>query len=718
MSRRPAFPFFFLFFLFLLVLAVALPAAAQKRAFTLEDLYRIESLGAVRVAPDGSSVVYTLTTSDLPRARRETHLWSVAPDGSNARQLTFHERGEGSPAFSPDGRWLAFVSARDGHANLYLLPRAGGEPRQLTRITTGVSDPVWSPDSRWIAFASDVYPECGADEACNARIAGRWSKGPLSAHLADALLYRHWTAWKDGTRTHILLVNVESGAIRDLTPGDHDSPPFQLGGPVQYDFSPDSTELCFVSKRVPDPASSTNSDLFVVSLADSKAEPRNITASNPAFDGSPLYSPDGRYIAYRLQRQPGYESDRFRLALYDRRQGTTRELAGEVDNWIEAFAWAPDSGSIYVQVDEEGRTPIYRADLSGGARRVLVHATIDDWALAPRGDALIYVSRAVGSPAELYRADLTAAGAGPPRPLTSHNADVAAEVDIRPAEELWVPGAGGRKVHVFVVKPHGFDPGRKYPLILNVHGGPQQQWTDAFRGDWQVYPGAGYIVAFANPHGSTGYGQAYTAQISRDWGGAVFEDLMKVTDALAALPYVDADRMGAMGWSYGGYMMNWFAGRTTRFKALASMMGVFDLRSFYGATEELWFPEWDLGGTPWTSPLYERWSPSTLVPQFRTPMLVITGERDYRVPYTQSLQLFTALQKMGVPSRLIVFSDAGHWPGWYEMALYYTAHLEWFQKYLGGGGPPWSTEAFLRNAVFDRETGQRIDRPASTPGAR
>jgi len=261
---------------------------------------------------------------------------------------------------------------------------------------------------------------------------------------------------------------------------------------------------------------------------------------------------------------------------------------------------------------------------------------------------------------------------------------------------------------MFIVKPHNFDPSRKYPLILNVHGGPQSNWADAFRGDWQVYPGVGYVVAFPNPHGSTGFGQDYTSEISGDFGGRVFEDLMKVTDSLEKLPYVDATRMGAMGWSYGGYMMMWFEGHTDRFKAIASMMGIYDLRSFHGATEELWFPEWDLEGRPWDSPDYERWSPSNFVKNFKTPTLVISGERDYRVPYTQSLHFFTDLQEMKVPSRLIIYSNAGHWPRWYEMALYYTAHVEWFNKYLGGDPPPWTTEQFLRNAVFDRTTGKRI----------
>jgi dipeptidyl aminopeptidase/acylaminoacyl peptidase len=302
----------------------------------------------------------------------------------------------------------------------------------------------------------------------------------------------------------------------------------------------------------------------------------------------------------------------------------------------------------------------------------------------------------VGEPAEIFRS-----GKGV---LSHFNDALARDVDIRPAEMISVSG-----IQVFIVKPHNFDPSKKYPLILNVHGGPQSQWADAFRGDWQVYPGAGYVVAFPNPHGSTGFGQEFTAEISGDWGGKVYDDLMRVTDALAQMPYVDTTRMGAMGWSYGGYMMNWFEGHTDRFKAIASMMGLFNLKSFYGATEELWFPEWDLKGQPWNSQLYEQFSPSNYVRNFKTPCLVISGERDYRVPYTQGLEMYTALQKMHVPSRLIVYSEAGHWPSWYEMALYYTAHLEWFQKYLGGGAPPWSTEAFLRNAVFDTATGKRIE---------
>jgi dipeptidyl aminopeptidase/acylaminoacyl peptidase len=702
-----------------LLVQASSPGFAQKRAFTIEDVYRVTGLGDLRVSPDGKSVLYTVTTSDLARARRTTHVWTMDADGGNDRQITFSEKSDYAPSYSPDGQWIAFVSTRSGDANLHLMPRSGGESRALTKISTGVSDPVWSPDGRWIAFSTDVYPECGADEACNKKIADRWRKGPLNAHMADRLLYRHWTSWKDGTRTHIFLVDVATGALRDVTPGDEDSLPFQLGGPVQYDFSPDSTELVLVSKRVSDPASSTNNDLWLLPVARTDATLRNITGSNPGYDGSPLYSPDGQYIAYRMQKQPGYESDLFRLALYDRKSGASRVLTESFRNWINDFQWAPDSRAIYFLAEVDGETPLHRLDVeTGRVTQVLAQGTIDGFALTPAADRVFFVSRSVGRPQEIHTAALASASpAENVKALTAVNAPLAGEVDIRPAESMRVEGALGAQVEVFIVKPHGFDPSRKYPLILNVHGGPQQQWTDGFRGDWQVYPGAGYVVAFANPHGSTGYGQEFTAQISGDWGGAVYEDLMRVADALAKLPYVDAARMGGMGWSYGGYMMNWIAGHSDRFKALASMMGLYDLRSFYGATEELWFPEWDLKGTPWTSPLYERWSPSGFVKGFKTPTLVITGERDYRVPYTQSLQFFTALQKMGVPSRLIVYADAGHWPSWYEMALYYTAHLEWFHEYLGGDPPPWTTEAFLRNAVFDKETGKRIDeKPVETAG--
>jgi dipeptidyl aminopeptidase/acylaminoacyl peptidase len=324
--------------------------------------------------------------------------------------------------------------------------------------------------------------------------------------------------------------------------------------------------------------------------------------------------------------------------------------------------------------------------------------SVRDFAVSGKGD-IAFTFNSVATPPELY---VLRAGETTARKLTNFNDAIVAEYDIRPLEELWVDGPAGRKVHVFVVKPHGFEAGKKYPLILNVHGGPQFQWADSFRGDWQVYPAAGYVVAFPNPTGSTGYGHDYMAAISQDWGGRVYREILAVTKALSQLDYVDPKRMGAMGWSYGGYMMNWLLGKRAEFAAIASMMGLFDLRAFYGSTEELWFPEWDIGGTPWDNPeAYARFDPASHIAAMSTPTLIVTGKKDYRVPYTQSLQLFTSLRRRNVPARLVVLPNDGHWPSVSTgMPLYYAAHLDWFHRYLGGEPSPIDPMHLVRGVGF------------------
>ncbi|MGE5237159.1 MAG: prolyl oligopeptidase family serine peptidase [Acidobacteriota bacterium] len=683
----------------IVTLVGAVAHSAEKRPFTIADHYRVIGVSDPQVSPDGRRIVYVATHTELASATRWSELRMMNGDGSGDRALTVGHHLDSSPRWSPDGNAIAFVSNRTGDENqLFLLPLDGGDPRQLTSFSMGVSSPVWSPNGRFLAVASDVYPECGAVVACNAKIRRAWSEGPLQAHLTDTLLYRHWTSWRDGTFTHVLLVKLADGSLTDLTPGAFDAPVFSLGGETGYAFAPDGKELVVVSNHDPVPARSTNADLWAIPIDDGGRPGKEIdlTADNPAWDGSPAYSPDGRFIAYRTQRVPGYESDRFRIAVYDRSTGTHRVVTADFPNWIDSFAWSPDGTRLVFAAELEGRTPLFELSLASGAiRSLFTDATIDAWQLFSGG--VVYTRRSVAEPSEVYRSEL----AGTHRTKLSHvNDALLAEVDVRPAETMWVAGPQGRRIEVFIVTPHGFDPAKKYPLILNVHGGPQSQWEDAYRGDWQVYPGAGYVVAFPNPTGSTGYGQPFTDGITRDWGGKVYEDVMAVVDALAKLPYIDASRMGAMGWSYGGYMMMWLEGHTDRFRAIASMMGVYDLRAMHSATEELWFPEHDLGGEPWNSPEYLTWSPSEFVKGFKTPCLVITGEKDFRVPYTQSLEFFTDLQEMGVPSRLAVFSKAGHWPSWYEMAFYYDLHLDWFHRYLGGGPAPWDPDKFLRNEVF------------------
>ena len=394
-----------LFSIFLLLSFVSVPA--QKRAFTIEDLYRVKNISDLHVSPDGKSIVFAVAISDLGRAKKTTHIWTMNIDGKNLRQLTTGETNASSPSFSPDGKQILFVSSKDGSDNLYLVAAnplnvAKNPWRKLTNISTGVSDPLWAPDGKWIALSSDVYPECNGDDACNKKIATRWSEGPLKAHMADELLYRHWTSWKDGTRTHTFIVNAATGATRDLTPGDHDAPTFQLGGPLQYDFSPDSKELVYVSNHDAVPALSTNNDLWIISLADKDAEPHHITAANPAYDGSPKYSPDGKYIGYRMQKQPGYESDRFRIALWDRATRQITVLSEAFDNWVDEFRWSRDSRAMYFSGPVAGQNPIFRLDLASKAiTQVLADKTIDASDFDSSELRLFYIKRSVGEPAEI-----------------------------------------------------------------------------------------------------------------------------------------------------------------------------------------------------------------------------------------------------------------------------------------------------------------------------
>jgi dipeptidyl aminopeptidase/acylaminoacyl peptidase len=678
----------------------------NKRAFEIADYYRTAFVGAPAVSADGSVVAFPVTRYDLPAGESWSEIWMMGADGSGLRQMTRGQHHDSSPVLAPDGASLLFVSDRGEGSQLYLMPVDGGEPRELTDFPLGLSGPVWSPDGKWIAVQADVYPECGADAACNQGIADAVAAGPLKARMSDELLYRHWTSWREGRFSHVLLVNAASGeVVRDLTPGRWDSPTFAVGGAGGYVFSPDGAELCVVSNRDKEQASSTNSDLWLIPLGG--GDGANITASNRGWDGNPVYSPDGRSIAFRSQATPGYESELFRIGLYDRRSKTVRYLtdASNFDNWINDLQWSKDGAQLFFTADLKGENPVFRVALDGGTpSEVVADGAIAGWGLAAGDRSLIYTRSRVGQPPEIFAAPVAG---GEARRLTALNETLAAEVDIRPAEILWVESDEGQMIQVFLVKPHDFDPKKKYPLILNVHGGPQSPWRDRYRGDWQVYPGKGYVVAFPNPTGSAGFGQDFVDAIACDWGGRVYRDLMTVTDALEELPFVDAERVGAMGWSYGGYMMMWFAGHTDRFEAIASMMGVYDLRSMWGATEELWFVEHDLCGRPWTSENYETWSPSSFAENYVTPTLVITGEQDYRVPYTQSLHFFTDLQVQDVPSRLVVYPKAGHWPSWYEMAFYYLVHLDWFHQWLGGEPAPWDPVEFLRNQVFTRdETGE------------
>lgn len=671
---------------------------AQKRAFTIADLYKIRNVSSPVISPDGKRIAFVESSSDLPKGKSQANIYVINTDGSNKIAITTNKKGH-EPFWGNDNKNLYFVSSESGISQVYRYDFADGKTQKLTDFSMGIDSPILSPDNQLIAFAANIYPECGSNSKANERTDSLATNGPTQAYLADHLLFRHWTEYAAGKCTHILIYNLAKQSCTDVTPGTFSSPVFMLGGGVGFNFSPDSKELCYVSNHTDHPEANTNADLFLVPVTGGQAV--NITKNNEAWDGSPVYSPDGKYIAYRKQVVPGYESDRFRIAIYSRKTGSSEILSETFDNWVDDIKWNKDSKSIYFTGEVNGYEPIYKIDI---ATRKIISVSgdkaISAFDLDFKGN-IYYTASTTEKPAALYRQNLTK---NKITQLTFLNKELENDVDIRPSETMWVEGANGQKVEVFIVTPHNFDPNKKYPLILNVHGGPQMQWMNSFRGDWQVYPGAGYIVAYPNPHGSTGYGQEFTHSISGDWGGAPYVDLMKVTDALANLSYVDSTRIGAMGWSFGGYMMNWFQAQTKRFKCLASMMGLYDLKSMWGATEELWFPDFELKGQPWNSELYKKFSPSEYVRNFATPTLIMTGQLDFRVPYNQSLEYFTTLQTLGIPSRLIVLKNDGHWPDNIKsMPLYYDAHLDWFHKYLGGDPAPYDVEKLIKNQVFNKK---------------
>jgi dipeptidyl aminopeptidase/acylaminoacyl peptidase len=674
--------------IFTLTLATAAKVKEQQpsRPFTINDLLRVRRVSDPQLSPDDRWIAYTIADTDKAANKRITQIYLISSDGGETRQLTNEKQSSSSPRWSPDGKHLAFVSARDGEAQIWTIELSeGAVAKKLTNISTGADGPVWSPDGKWIAFTSDMYPDCSNDD-CNKHHAEQIAETKVRAKVVDRLLYRHWNSWKEGKRTHVFVALTETGQSRDLTPGDYDAPPFNLGGPTDYAFSPDSKELAFARNTDKDEARSTNGDIFTVPV--SGGDPRRITGDNPANDLSPAYSPDGRYLAYRAQSRPGFESDRWRLMLFDRKTGQSHSLTDQFDSSVEAFTFSADGQKIYFSALERGHQPVYELSISGGPIKKLINEGVnDDLQASADGKTLIFTRQTFTQPIDIYKSDIT--GLGVTR-LTKANDSLLSDFALKPAEEISWEGAAGAKVYGYVVKPPNFTATRKYPLVVLIHGGPQGAWNDSWSYRWnpQLFAAAGYVVLMPNPRGSFGYGQKFVDEISGDWGGRVYTDIMNGAVYVASMPYIDRDRIGAAGGSYGGYMVNWLEGHNNdprlKFSVLVSHDGVYNLTSMYGATEELWFPEWEFKGTPWTNPeMYAKWSPHMFVKDFKTPMLVIHGDMDYRVPIGEGLQLFTALQRQGVESKLLVFPDEGHWvlkPQ--NSELWYNTVLGWLDAHL------------------------------------
>ncbi len=665
-------------------LALAAPASFAQQPFTVHELVAMDRVSGPAVSPDGRLVVFTVSELDLEGNRRRTDLWVIGADGRSLRRLTNHPAADMSPVWSANGRHVWFLSSRSGSMQVWRLALDGGEPVQVTTLPLDVGSFAVSPDGTRLAVSVEVFPDCPTLECTTTRLK-EIDERKATGRLFDRLLLRHWDTWKDGRRSHILVVPAAGGPAVDVMAGmDADSPSKPFGGSEEFTFTPDGRAIVFTARDAGrEEAWSTNLDLFVVPV-DGSAKPRNLTAANRAADTGPVFAPDGRTLAYRAMARPGYESDKFTILLRTWPDGPVRPLAADWDRSPNELVWAPDGRTIYATAADLGHTSLFAIDVATGRVRTLIR---DGHAATPgvAGDRLVVAIDHFRSPAELY--SVTPDGSDL-KPLTAINASRLAAVKLGEPEQFTFKGWAEETVYAWVVKPVDYDPSKKYPVAFLIHGGPQGSFSNNFHYRWnpQIYAGAGYAAVMVDFHGSTGYGQAFTDSIRGDWGGKPLVDLQRGLDAaLARYPWMDGSRVCALGASFGGYMINWIAGTwPDRFRCLVNHDGNLDERMAYFATEELWFPEWDHMGTPWENPEgYAKHNPIELVKNWKTPMLVIHGGRDYRVVDAQGIATFTVLQRRGIPSQFLYFPDENHWvlkPA--NSILWHETVLAWLARWL------------------------------------
>ena len=666
-------------------------AQIGTRRMTVEDLLAVKSVGGLKLSPDGKKAVYSVSALDKTTNKSNSDLWvaEVSRSGS-PRRLTTNVASDSEPAWLPDNRTVVFLSSRSGSSQIWQIEIDGGEARQITSLPVDVAGgPVVSPDGKLAAFPVRVYPGKSVQETADED--KKREAAPSKVKTFDSLMIRHWDTYDDGKRSHIFVADLATGKTTDLSPAlTSNAPPGPFGGSGEYAFSPDSKTVVFTAEPLKEHAWTTNNDLWQV--PSTGGELKNLTATNPGADSLPAFSPDGKHLAYLRQIRAGFEADQNVLTILELSTGKITELTRSIDRPVHEFSWAGDGSTLLATIENEGNQDIFVIDPTGknppknaiGGKGV--HTAPQQ---VTKGGLIAYLRNDSVSPNEIFYTRLSTDGPNVTKRLSSHNDDLVAEIDLNAAEPFHFKGADNATVHGWITKPPGFDPSKKYPVLYLIHGGPQSAWMNVWHARWNstLFASPGYVVVAVNPRGSTGYGQEFTDQISRDWNGRVYTDLMNGLDhVLKTYPYMDANRVGAAGGSYGGYMVNWIAGQTDRFKCLISHAGVWDLPSMYGTTEELWFAEWEFGGPPWDKQFidgYLKQSPSMFAGNIKTPILVTHGALDYRVPETQGFGLFTALQRRGVASRLVLFPDENHWilkPA--NRRVWWNEMHNWLKTYL------------------------------------
>jgi dipeptidyl aminopeptidase/acylaminoacyl peptidase len=671
-----------IFLLMLLITLFTSLVGAQKRVLTYDEIIKIHRVYSPAVSPDGKMLAFSSRLYSFETDTFNEDVFVVPSEGGEIIPVASHKGKEFSPLWSPDGEKLTFISDRAGAPQIYMMyVNRMGEPVKITDIPNGVYSYKWSPTGNHIIFTTEIYQGCN-DFECDKKRIEEESKNKVSARVTDHLLYRHWSYWKIGTVCHLFSLRLSDNKITDLTPGNKWVPFGPFDGPEQFTVSPDGLTVAYTKRTGDKPAEDTNNDIYTVPIDGGESE--QITTSK-ASDSYPMYSPNGKYLSYLKMQRAGFESDKTELILINLENKGSVNLTNDYDGSVMEYVWSNDNKTIYFISESRARRGLYRVNLVDKKVERLFHSgKASCIQIDPNAKSLFYCWENSIRPNEIYRFDL---GVNNPVQLTRVNEELMAGIEMNPVEDFDYRGAGSDMIHGLLIKPPFFDPMKKYPLILIIHGGPQIATLDEFHYRWnlQMFASRGYVVAGINFHGSSGYGQKFTDSISYDWGGQPFRDIMIGVDyLLAKYTFIDKNRLGAAGASYGGYMIDWILGQTDRFNVLVSHSGVFNLQSLYGATDELWFPEWEFRGTPWNNPSYYRkMSPSTYVKRFKTPTLVIHGQQDFRVPVEQSMELFTALQKMNVESRFIYFPDECHFilkPN--NARFWYESVLDWMDKYL------------------------------------